>query len=75
MSRRGSSPDNGHTESWFGTFKTEFFETLKRIFRNKEYIYIYIYIMIPQYIKFYNEIRPQRKLKELSLDCTLFSKY
>ncbi|WP_342256108.1 IS3 family transposase [Spiroplasma endosymbiont of Poecilobothrus nobilitatus] len=64
MSRRGSSPDNGHTESWFGfgTFKTEFFETLKRIFRNKEYIYK----MIPQYIKFYNEIRPQRKLKWLS---------
>ncbi len=62
MSRRGSSPDNGHTDSWFKTFKIDFFETLKRIFRNKEYVYW----MVSEYLKFYNEIRSQSKLKGLS---------
>lgn len=62
MSRRGCSPDNGSTESWFGTMKTEFFNLICRKDRN----YQWIKDNLAKYIEFYNKFRPQAKLKGMS---------
>ncbi|BDT02913.1 hypothetical protein [Spiroplasma ixodetis] len=34
MSRRGNSCDNGATETWFGTMKTEFLYQIPEMFSN-----------------------------------------
>ncbi len=62
MSRRGNSPDNGATESWFGTMKTEFLYQIPRKKRTIEWIKE----NLPKYIYFYNNHRPQPKLKGMS---------
>lgn len=62
MSRRGNSCDNGPTESWFGTMKTEFLYQIPRKNRNIEWIKE----NLPKYIYFYNNYRPQPKLKGMS---------
>lgn len=62
MSRRGSSPDNGATESWFGTMKTEFLNSVLRKNRTGEWIKD----NLSKYIEFYNNFRPQTKLKGMS---------
>ncbi|WP_342256500.1 IS3 family transposase [Spiroplasma endosymbiont of Poecilobothrus nobilitatus] len=62
MSRRGNSYDNVHTESWFGTMKTEFLYHFTRRKRNAEWIKE----NLPKYIYFYNNFRPQTKLKGMS---------
>ncbi|WP_425376961.1 IS3 family transposase [Spiroplasma endosymbiont of Aleiodes alternator] len=62
MSRRGNSCDNGATETWFGTMKTEFLYQIPRKNRTIEWIQD----NLPKYIYFYNNYRPQIKLKEMS---------
>ncbi len=62
MSRRGNSPDNGATESWFGTMKTEFLNLVPRKRRTTEWIKN----NLSKYIEFYNNFRPQTKLKGMS---------
>ncbi len=62
MSRRGNYPDNGATESWFGTMKTEFLYQIPRKKRTIEWIKE----NLPKYIYFYNNHRPQPKLKGMS---------
>lgn len=62
MSRRGNSIDNAHTESWFGTMKTEFLYQLSRTKRTGKWVCE----NLPNYINFYNNIRPQMKLKGMS---------
>ncbi|WP_339049376.1 IS3 family transposase [Spiroplasma endosymbiont of Colias croceus] len=62
MSRRGNSCDNGATESWFGTMKTEFLYQILRKNRTIEWIKE----NLPKYIYFYNNDRPQTKLKGMS---------
>ncbi|AGM25244.1 IS3 family transposase [Spiroplasma chrysopicola] len=62
MSRRGNSYDNAHTESWFGTMKTEFLYHIKRKKRTAKWIIE----NLPKYIYFYNNFRPQAKLKGMS---------
>ncbi len=59
MSRRGNSPDNGATESWFAIMKTEFLYLIPRKNRTTEWIKEHL----PKYIEFYNRFRPQIKLK------------
>ncbi|WP_252319811.1 hypothetical protein [Spiroplasma endosymbiont of Lariophagus distinguendus] len=48
MSRRGNSCDNGATESWFGTMKTEFLYQIPRKNRTIEWIQD----NLPKYIYF-----------------------
>ncbi|WP_368487226.1 IS3 family transposase [Spiroplasma sp. DGKH1] len=62
MSRRGNSYDNAHTESWFGTMKSEF---LYQLTRRKRTV-AWIKENLPKYIYFYNNFRPQAKLKGMS---------
>lgn len=60
VSAKGSCVDNCPIESWFSAFKTECMYLHHQITRNK------MFELVDEYVKYYNEIRLSKKIKELT---------
>lgn len=60
VSAKGSCVDNCPIESWFSAFKTECMYLNHNITRNR------MFELVDEYVKYYNEVRLSKKIKELT---------